>query len=215
MRFATKLCLMVLMIARVVSAAPLEHDLGKGLVYFRITEATPGLPQLDANRSAVLDLRYTGPRAVAEKALTDWLQRQATPQAPVFVLANAQTAPELLAILARLAPQTRLLVIGPATASFAPDIVISISAKAELTAYHALQAGTEIASLISPITAKTRHDEAAILAARSRGESLTEEIEPELTDETAPDADSPPVDLALQRAVQIHRAWLILGSKQP
>ncbi|MCB1105748.1 MAG: hypothetical protein KDK74_13525, partial [Cephaloticoccus sp.] len=123
--------------------------------------------------------------------------------------------PELRAILARLAPHTRLLVIGPATASFAPDIVISISAEAELTAYHALQAGTEIASLISRITAKTRHDEAAILAARSRGESLTEEIEPELTDETAPDADSPPVDLALQRAVQIHRAWLILGSKQP
>lgn len=211
MRFATKLCLLVLMIARVVSAAPLEHDLGKGLVYFRITEATPGLPQLDANRSAVLDLRYTGPGAVAEKALTDWLQRQA----PVFVLANTRTAPELRAILARLAPHTRLLVIGPATASFAPDIVISISAEAELTAYHALQAGTEIASLISPITAKTRHDEAAILAARSRGESLTEEIEPELTDETAPDADSPPVDLALQRAVQIHRAWLILGSKQP
>ena len=210
MRFAAFFCLSVLIFAAPALAATLARDLGKGLVYFRITDSTPGLPQVDPNRSAVIDLRYTDTGAVAAKDLADWLKQQATPRTPVFVLANAQTSPDLRATLNRLAPHTRLLVIGPASESFHPDITIPISAETELAAYNALQSSPDIGSLITPIATKTRHDEAAIMEARSRGEDLDEEAEPELTDDDNATA-APTIDLALQRAVHIHRTWLVLG----
>lgn len=212
MRVIAILCLSILLTAA-VSAAPLERDLGKGLAYYRITASTPGLPSAKHPGSAVLDLRYAESSAVTPKDLEDWLLQNATAPSPVFVLANLETAPELRALLARLAPHAHLLVIGAATADFHPDIAIAVSADAERTAYDALQSDTDITALVTPALAKPRHDEAAIMAARSRGESEDEETEPQLTDDDSSSA-MPMVDPALQRAVHLHRAWLILGAKR-
>lgn len=215
MRFAATLCLALLIVTATSLAVPLERDLGKGLVYCRIAESTPGLPAVTHNGSTVLDLRYTGTSAVAPKDLKNWLTQHATQRSPVFVLANANTAVDLRAVLAQLTAHTRLLVIGPASASFQPDIAIPISAEAEQAAYFELQADTDIATLITPIAVKTRHDEAAIMEARDRGEYLEEETEPELTDDEANNTAAPTIDLALQRAVHLHRTWLILGTPKP
>lgn len=202
----------LLLFASALTGAPLERDLGQGLGYFRISAAHSGLPNNSLNRSCVLDLRYTTTDAVDVAALSAWLQHHATPRTPIFVLANAHTAPALRGALTAIAPHTRLLIIGPATAEFHPDIAIIISAEAERRAYDALTTDTAIATLLNPSAAKSRHDEAAILAARQRGEILAEETEPELTD--APATEVPMVDSSLQRAVQLHRAWLILGAKK-
>lgn len=212
MRFAVALYLFVFTGAA-INAAPLERDLGKGLAYFRIAESTPGIPLSGHKGSAVLDLRYAETSAVSPKDLAAWLQQHATPSTPVFALANASTAPELRAVLAQLAERSPLLVIGPAAGSFHPDIAISVSADAEHAAYTTLQNDTDIATLITPPVTKVRQDEAAIIAARQRGESQDEEPQPELTDKDG-DGNAPMIDPALQRAVHLHRAWLILGTTQ-
>lgn len=203
----------LLVFASALSGAPLAHDLGKGLVYFRIAENNRGLPDGTLNRSCVLDLRYTETSAVSPEDLAAWLQQHATPSTPVFVLANVSTAPALRRVLTQRAEHSQLLVIGPAAGSFHPDIAISVSADAEHAAYTALQNDTDIATLITPPVTKVRQDEAAIIAARRHGEPQDEEPQPELTDKDG-GGNAPTIDLALQRAVHLHRAWLILGTKQ-
>lgn len=212
MRLAAALCLFVFFGAA-INAAPLERDLGKGLAYFRIAESTPGLPPANHKGSAVLDLRYTETNAVTPEKLATWLQQHAAPSTPVFVLANVSTAPELRTALAQLTARSQVLVIGPTAGSFQPDIAISISADAEHAAYTALQDDTDIATLITPPVTKVRQDEAAIIAARERGEPEDDGPAPELTDDDKGDDHALTIDLALQRAVHLHRAWLILGTK--
>ena len=81
----------------------------------------------------------------------------------------------------------------------------------ELLAYQALSSGTDIMQLITTTPIKIRHDEAAILAAKNSGEEIPVEPAAELSDVINPNQKSDVlIDSTLQRATQIHRAWVFL-----
>ena len=69
----------------------------------------------------------------------------------------------------------------------------------------------DIKTLIATSPKKIRRDEATMLAAKTRGETMVDEPEIELTDQTDPTAEfTPMIDWTLQRAMQIHRSWIFL-----
>jgi hypothetical protein len=192
-----------------VSAAPFTRELVPGLNYVRVASVVDDLPVTELAGAVVLDLRYAADGGAVVPPLLGWIERQAKPAAPVLVLANVETSPELRRLLGRLAPHTGLLVIGPPAKDFQPDIAIATAPEVERQAYDALSADSDLATLLAPVGTKLRYDEAAILEARAHGEWLEEEPEPELTDTPAP-TPAAPLDLAVQRAVHVYQAWSAL-----
>jgi hypothetical protein len=196
-------------------AAPLERDLGNGLIYYRSPNVPGDLPVTTpaARRCYVLDLRYAQGTAAAPAALATWLKSHATSRTPVFILANGDTSPVLLAFLARHDPSSGILTLGATADGFVPDIALKISPEAERRAYDALEKGTDTDSLLRENAAKVRNDEAR-LSREHLPDSAVEDSPPDnntpSTDKNLPPKPVPPVDAALQRAVHLHRALLAL-----
>jgi hypothetical protein len=189
------------------NAAPLTRDLGQGLAYLRVHELPADLPAAEAGRkpqSCVLDLRYVRGDEKAAAAVDAWLKSRATARTPVFVLANTDTAPALLAVLAPEDPVPAVIVIGAAARRFQPAIAVKISAENERRAYDALEKGVSLTLLLVENPDKVRNDEASLSKDR-----LAEAVA-DATDDDKARNPPPPIDAALQRAVHVHRALLAL-----
>ena len=194
----------------------LDRDLGQGLVYHRVHHLPADLPTAERTRRqpCVLDLRYVSGEAEAAAALAAWMKFRATARAPVFILANPDTSPALLAPFTGPHPGASVVVIGGAAPGFTPDIAVKISPEIERQAYDALEIGVAIESLLTENSDKLRHDEAK-LAKDRRPESTPADETPEARpidgeDASKPKAPPPLIDAALQRAVQLHRTLLAL-----
>jgi hypothetical protein len=194
------------------AAAP--SDLGQGLLYCRVHALPADLPAADTGKSAlVLDLRYATADDTGSTAFSAWLGFRPAAQ-PVFVLVNAHTGPALLRALATRPLPSGVVALGPPLPAFAPDVPLKISPSTERRAYDALDHGTTLGSLIVENIDKPRYDEAAMVKEHASDSAPA----PDDEDATAkPDpakskpAPPPPlIDLAIQRAVQLHRALLAL-----
>jgi hypothetical protein len=201
-------CFLFLLVLAVASAtaAPLTRDLGQGLAYIRVRDLPADLPAAEAGRkqACVLDLRYVGGDEKVAAAVDAWLKLRATARSPVFVLANADTAPALLAMLAPEDPVPAVIVIGVAARGFQPALAVKNSAENERRSYDALEKGASLSKLLVENPDKVRNDEASLSKDR-----LAEAV----ADASVDDKDKnppPPIDAALQRAVHVHRALLAL-----
>lgn len=201
------------------SASPgLTRDLGEGLAYHRVTTLPADLPVIDAARKQprVLDLRYAAGDDAAGAALGGWLKFNAAPRTPVFLLVNADTSGPLLAHLAARLPVAGVIVIGVASPGLTPDLLLKISADTERLAYDALAAGAPVASLLNDTPEKLRNDEAQLAKdhhgspadptayATPASDDLIEDAAP--APAAKPKSPPPLIDVALQRAVQLHRS---------
>lgn len=200
-------CLLGVVFTAVGIAQPLERDLGRGLVYVRAQTLPADLPARSTAPALVLDLRYASGDATG---LTKWIRAHASRQAPVFILANAETQPALL-------PPNKsapgVIILGPASANFHPDIAITVTPEQEKRAYDAIPGAESIETLFKVPTEKSRYDEAAVVKARNEGREWEPEPLPKDDAPTKTDEPTPLIDFTLQRAVQIHRGWLVLRSR--
>ncbi len=209
------LCGLLLALKGIAHGALLSRDLGQGLVYQRIHQLPADLPTDEAVRRqpCILDLRYVSCDGAATAALVAWLRFHATEHAPVFVLANSNTAPILLSAFTTLGKDPCVIVIGSSEAGFSPDIAVRISAEAERLAYDAVEHGASLDSLIIETPDKPRNDEAQLAKERQSDSAASEDPSaPPLPnmDTVKPKQPLPMIDAVLQRAVQLHRTLLAL-----
>ncbi|MFI5355843.1 MAG: hypothetical protein ACHQ4G_00765 [Opitutales bacterium] len=203
---------LVLASASRAPAAPLERDLGDGLTYLRVENFPADLPAQPPGGAVVLDLRYAHATGDAAATLADWLNRHAATQTPVLILANAATAPDLRRPLAK-HPAPLAVTLGLAGKDFHPDIAIHTTVAEERKAYAALPQAADVAKLLSVSPAKVRHDEAAMVKAINEGTPVPDDdddAEPAPDDAKTPAVLPPLIDSTLQRAVQLHQAWIAL-----
>lgn len=194
-------------VAALAGAAPLERDLGQGLGYVRVKHLPADLPAAPSGKTppAVVDVRYLETDAAGATAFLAWLRFRATPRAPVFVLANSATAPVLREALAGRAAGPGVLVVGAPAGRFAPDIAVKGAADDERRAYDALEAGTPVETLLADLPDKVRNDEARLV--RGQTSDLADDPPP---DNPAARRPPPVIDVALQRAVHLHRSLVAL-----
>lgn len=188
-------------------AAPVERDLGEGLLYFRAHRVPEDLPTEDSVRrhSCVLDLRFAHGSADAATILNGWIRFHATKHTPLFVLVNGSTSADLLPALAHRESTSGLIVIGVAASKIEPDIVVHESTNNERRAYEAFDKGISVAALTTDNPDKQRNDEASLSRDRS-GDASDENADVSDTDEPAPaKPKGPPIDAALQEAIHLHR----------
>jgi hypothetical protein len=186
-------------------AAPVERDLGGGLVYVRVHRLPADLPAKPAGRVApcVIDVRYVEAADDAAAAFSAWLKFRANPRAPVFVLANSETSAPLLKVLAAGERGAGVVLVGIESDRFRPDVPVKSTSADERRAYDALEKGTALANLLADHPNKVRHDEASLTRDRP--------LDPPPADEAAGGTTgSAPVDATLQRAVHLHRALVAL-----
>ena len=198
--------LMALAVLGVVGqAAPLERDLGEGLGYVRLQELPADLIQSDASHviPSVVDVRYLLADTASASAFANWLDIRARSRAPVFVLANEATSPEVLQLLSRRPAGSGVVVVGTQAQQFEPDFMVLTTRENERRAYEALAEGASLVSLLTDNPGKVRHDEASL--SRDRPEEASAEP---VVNATA--AQRPPLDVTLQRAVHLHRALMAL-----
>lgn len=186
-------------------AAPLERDLGEGLGYVRLQELPGDLIPSDTSHviPSVVDVRYLLADTASASAFATWLNVRARSRAPVFVLANEATSPEVLQLLSRRAAGSGVVVVGAQAQRFEPDIMVLTTRENERRAYEALAEGASLGSLLTDNPGKVRHDEASL----SRDRSEEPSVEPAGSGSTA---ERPPLDVTLQRAVHLHRALMAL-----
>jgi len=194
-------------------AAPLQRDLGQGLLYCRVHTLPADLPTDVAIRhhTWILDVRYVAGDRAAATALTGWLKFHASATTPVLLLANADTSGVLLAPFAAADAIAGLIILGPSRADFAPDIAVAVTPEGERRAYHALETGTPIEALITEKIEKARNDEAMLAREHLPDSALANP--PEEGTDAGPRADKAPAQLldpVLQRAVQLHRTLIAL-----
>lgn len=192
-------------------AAPVNRELGDGLLYFRAEIIPRDLPPADVKAGPlVLDLRYALAESDASTALNTWLNLRAKPATPVFLLVNSDTAPALKDQLKHVTTRDSVITLGRSTDDFKPDIEIETASDEERRAYDLLAETASIDSLLVENANKPRVDEASIMRARDEaGEELFEanpldRLSP--TDTKLEVKSEPPIDRALQRAVHLHRA---------
>ena len=155
------LVLLAVLAPALAMAAPLQADLGQGLPYVRahgIPAELPG-PAFARGKPCVLDIRFAHGAGGAGALLLAWLKLHAAPRTPVFLLANAETDPELLAPLDSPDAVNGLVILGPAAPRFSPDIALDIPRAADRRAYAAAEAGASLDSLIVETIEKDRFDE--------------------------------------------------------
>jgi hypothetical protein len=186
-------------------AAPLERDLGEGLGYVRLQELPGDLIPSNASPvvPSVVDVRYLLADTASASAFEAWLNLRARSRAPVFVLANEATSPEVLQLLSRRAAGSGVVVVGTQAQQFEPDFMVLTSRENERRAYEALAEGASLVSLLTDNPGKVRHDEASL--SRERPEEPSAEL---AVNGNA--AQRPPLDVTLQRAVHLHRALMAL-----
>lgn len=188
-------------------SAPLQRDLGRGLSYLRVQTLPDDLPFQSKAPAIVLDLRYATGNSIGLKA---WIETHASPNTPVFILTNTSTQPSLRQSIQHI---SGALILGSNSGNTPPDITIGITDKQERRAYDALSLVTDVTTLIQPSTEKTRLDEAAIVRAKNGGGHYEQTGSVEDTDRAKAHKDAPLIDRALQRAVHIHRGWLVLRAR--
>ena len=186
-------------------AAPLEREVGNGLVYVRVHTIPADLPAKPTGRvpACIVDLRYVDTNSDGATAFAAWLKARATSRTPVFVIANADTARPLLKELSVHERGTGIAVVGIPRGGFKPDVAVSASADDERKAYDALEKGAVIGTLLADNPNKVRNDEASLSKDRLA------EASADATD-GSPKQAPPPIDAALQRAVHLHRALVAL-----
>jgi hypothetical protein len=189
-------------------AAPLERELGSGLTYYRVHELPGDLPAKPNGRvgAAAVDVRYVQADENATTAFMAWLKFRGTTRSPVFVLANAETSAALRKALAEHERGAGVVVIGIPSRQFHPDVAVTGSAQSERRAYDALEQGVATAVLLTDNPAKVRNDEASLSKDRL-AEASADAAEDSLAGKRTP---PPPIDVALQRAVHLHRALVAL-----
>ena len=188
-----------------VAATTLERDLGRGLVYMRVTQVPDDLPVRSRAPAIVLDLRYASGDDIG-----DWLTTYAAPQTPIFVLANTATQKALRQSIQGVSGS---ITIGITGEDFTPDIALAITDEEEKRAYEALTLTTVISTLLYPDTHKERYDEAAMVEEQlATPQIVVEKPEGVIRAEDDDQAAAPIIDQAILRAVQIHRGWLVLRS---
>jgi len=182
-------------------AAPVERDLGEGLVYVRVHQLPADLPAKPAGRvtPCVIDLRYVEAAEDAAAAFSAWLKFRAGPRSPVFVLANGDTAAPLLKVMAQGERGAGVLLIGIESERFRPDVAVKSTAADERRAYDALEQGAAVATLVADLPNKVRNDEASLIRDRP--------LDPPTADDKAATVL---IDLTLQRAVHLHRALVAM-----
>jgi hypothetical protein len=200
-----RILLGLLLIPWLALAAPIERELGSGLVYVRVRALPADLPAKPAGRvpPCIIDLRYVETDSDGAAAFAAWMKSRATTRSPVFVIANAETSRPLLKELSNHERGTGIAVVGIPRGAFKPDVAVTASAENERRAYDALEQGAEIGSLLADNPNKVRNDEAS-LARESPAQPSAEPVE------SAAKQTSPPIDSALQRAVHLHRALVAL-----
>lgn len=198
-------------------ATPLELDLGENLGYFRVHTLPADLPPAATKaRPLVLDLRFSTATDGAANALEAWVKFRATAATPVFVLVNSATPSVFRGLFASFKSQPGFLTIGPASDAFTPDIAIEIDPAAGRRAYDALEHGTSVDALTRQNADKPRNDEASLMHERASPAEDSDDALADLSDhdeEPPPPPPAPPpplADLALERAIEIHRALLAL-----
>jgi hypothetical protein len=203
--------LLLLALAPLLRAAPLERDLGQGLVYWRAHAIPEDLPAALPRQPCVLDVRFVrgGERAGAD--LLGWLKAHASPHTPVFLLANAETSGALLSPLNAPDSVLGLVIIGPKAKDFEPDIALRVSAGEDRKAYEALEHGTPVDSLVTEHVDKIRNDEQTLEKARAEENGGDDDTDAG-DNPPAPAKAGPPqlIDETLQRAVELDRAMLAL-----
>jgi hypothetical protein len=197
----------VMLGTRAVAAEPKPTDLGDGLVYVRVQTAATDLPPGESVRGhpCVLDLRFAHGDSVAATVLASWVSSHAANRSPIFVLVNGSTAAPLIAALTE-HRISGLLSIGIEGQAFAPDIMVKESSDDERRAYDAFDHGVTIAALTTDNPDKQRNDEASL--SHEHPSDATTDRDDGTVEPAAPIAKSspPPIDAALQRAIQLHRA---------
>jgi hypothetical protein len=207
-RLVVGLLLLLLVPLRAAPAAPVERDLGGGLVYVRVHRLPADLPAKPSGPVApcVIDLRYVAAAEDAAAAFSAWLKFRASPRAPIFVLANGGTSAPLLQVLREGERGAGVVVIGVESEHFRPDVAVRTTAAAERRAYDALEQGAALATLLADQPNKVRNDEASL----NREHPPEPLPEPPAADGASGGADAPPIDATLQRAVHLHRALVAL-----
>lgn len=191
-----------------LGAAPVETDLGSGLVYVRVHELPADLPSKPATervRPCVIDLRYVQGGAEEATTFMAWLKFRATQRAPVFVVANSATSGALRTALAAHERSSGIVVVGIPGEGFRPDVAAKGSADTERNAYNAFEQGSALAKLLAENPDKVRNDEASLSKDR-----LAEASADAADDVIKGKRAAPPLDAALQRAVHLHRALVAL-----
>ena len=169
----------------------------------RVSQVPDDLPVRSQAPAIVLDLRYA-----RGEDIRAWLTTYAAPQTPIFVLANTSTQ-KALRQSAQSVPGS--IIIGIAGEGFTPDITLTVTNKEEQRAYDALNETADINSLLYPETEKERYDEASMIEEKlAKPHIVVAKPEGVIPVEAAP---PPLIDLAILRAVQIHRGWLVLRSR--
>jgi hypothetical protein len=196
----------LLVTARVAGA--LAFDLGEDLRYVRLERLSEDLPVLEqtwATASTAIDARGVSADETSARALAAALKKSA-PSKLRLVLVNADTAPALLAALPRQTPG--VLILGPQGTAAALDLGVETTLEADRRAVAALARGAAPATVLPSPAEKTRQDEASLVRERHGASAApTAPAEP-----AVPRAETPaaPLDLVLQRALQLHRALLAL-----
>ena len=188
-----------------IIAAPLEHEVGNGLVYVRVRALPGDLPPKPAGRVApcIIDVRYVAADAEAAAAFSAWLKSRATSRTPVFVLANAATSIPLLKVLAVHERGTGIAVVGIERGPFRPDVPVKALDEDERRAYDAFEKGMALSALLTDHPNKVRNDEASLSRDRL-AEASADAADPANKEAPAP------IDATLQRAVHLHRALVAL-----
>lgn len=202
-----RLCALFLLVVVVGRAAPLERELGSGLTYYRLHELPADLPANSTGRmgACIVDLRYVEADGDAATAFAAWLKFRASPHAPVFVLANAETSGPLRKALGQHEPGAGVVVVGIPSRQFHPDIEVKGTEKNERRSFDALAEGVATSVLLTDNPDKVRNDEASLSKDRL-AEASADSAEDALAGKRTP----PPVDVTLQRAVHLHRALVAL-----
>lgn len=201
--------LFLLLLLPLRAAAPVERDLGGGLGYVRIHRLPADLPAQPAGRAGpfVIDVRYVEASEDAAAAFSAWLRFRASPRAPVFVLANGETAEPLRKVLAQRERGVGVVLVGVEVDRFRPDVPVKTTAEEERRAYVAFEQGAALGSLLEDNPRKPRNDEASLTRERAP-EPLPEPPSP--GEPAKAGAEKPPIDATLQRAVHLHRALVAL-----
>jgi ABC-type Fe3+-hydroxamate transport system substrate-binding protein len=197
-----------LILAVTAHAAPVERELGDGLIYFRAHTLPADLPPSSAvhGNACVLDLRYATGDADAARVLDAWMKFHAAPRKLLLVIANSGTATDLLAALKSRDTSPGLILVGTPNPECPPDVIVSSSSENERRAYDALEHGMSVAALTTDNPQKARNDEASLTRERTTEKAADEDAAPATPGMAAAAAKArEPLDAALQRAIHIHR----------
>jgi hypothetical protein len=179
-------------------ATPVGQELGNGLIYVRVHKLPADLPSTREGPApaCVLDLRFVEADQEAATAFGAWLKFRASPRSPVYVVVNAGTSASLLRTLRTSPPIAGMISVGGPGGPFSPDSVVRVSPEEERKAYDAFENGVAMTALIADQPNKVRVDEASLARERPAGP----------VDAAATPRAPALVDVAVQRAVHLHRS---------